>query len=44
MGLNVRIEPHRNDIIVVLSTDPDDAAAILEKQKARLDHLSKKAL
>jgi hypothetical protein len=41
-GLHIRIEPHRNDIIVVLSTDPDDAAAILEKQKARLERLSNK--
>jgi len=43
-GLHIRIEPHRNDIIGVLAADPVDAAAILEKQKARIDQLSKKAL
>jgi hypothetical protein len=41
-GLHIRIEPHRNDIIGVLAADPVDAAAILEKQKARLERLSNK--
>ena len=41
-GRHIRIEPHRNNILIVLGADATDAATILEKLKTRIDHLSKK--
>ncbi|MFH1940781.1 MAG: DUF6599 family protein [bacterium] len=42
-GRHIRIEPYRNNIIIVLGADPTHAAAILEKQKMKIDRMSKNA-